>query len=476
MSEFSTSRCHRPLTPRRLDLLVPRGWESDSEAEPGSETGELDEYALPHDIMEAFLVDIEPKAAPPPHFAPPMSDNAVQEAKKAAVPKTTQRDTTWCISLWNEWRDDRNSRSEEQVPSDICALSPEELQRWLSRFMLEVRKMDGKEYCPDTLYHIVCGVMRFLRQNGKPEVDLLKEQCYADFRSTLDAEMKRLKRAGMGSRKRQAEPLTPEEEELLWEKRILGDHSPQALLNSVFFFNGVCFALRSGDEHRRLRFKECQIQVVEKPGECAYLMYTEDSSKNNQGGLKGRKLKTKEVVHHENTTTPSRCPVRLFRLYNNLCPKDRPENAFYLQPLRKPKQDCWFAAKPLGHNPLDSMVKEMCKAAGITGYKTNHSLRATTATRLFQAGVDEQLIMERTGHRSLDGVRSYKRTSPEQRQALSDIVNLTTPQPKKQKMMSPHNPEAATCSQNTQQMGLAPAQISLQSCNNITFNITYGSV
>ena len=277
MSEFSTSRCHRPLTPRRLDLLVPRGWESDSEAEPGCETGELDEYVPPHDIMEAFLVDIEPKAAPPPRFA---------------VPKTTQRDTTWCISLWNEWRDDRNSRSEEQVPSDICALSPEELRRWLSRFVLEVRKMDGKEYCPDTLYHIVCGVMRFLRQNGKPEVDLLKEQCYADFRSTLDAEMRRLKRAGMGSRKRQAEPLTPEEEELLWEKCILGDHSPQALLNSVFFFNGVCFALRSGDEHRRLRFKECQIQVV-KPGERVYLMYTEDSSKNNQGGLKGRKLKTK---------------------------------------------------------------------------------------------------------------------------------------------------------------------------------------
>ena len=475
MSELSTSCSHCSLTPQRLDLLVPRGWESDSEAEPESETCT---YAPPHDIMEAFLVDVESeKPAPPPRFAPPMSDNEVQQVKKAAVPKTTQRDTSWCINLWKEWRDDRNSRSEEQIPSDICALSPHVLQRWLSRFVLEVRKKGGTEYHPDTLYHIVCGIMRFLRQNGKPEVDFLKEEAYADFRSTLDAEMKRLKRAGVGSHKRQAEPLTQEEEELLWEKRILGDHSPQALLNSVFFFNGVCFALRSGDEHRRLRFKECQIQVVEKPGERAYLLYTEDSSKNNQGGLKGRKLKTKEVVHHENTSTPSRCPVRLFRLYNSLCPKDRPENAFYLQPLKKPKQDCWFATKPLGHNPLDNMVKEMCKAAGITGYKTNHSLRATTATRLFQAGVDEQLIMERTGHRSLDGVRSYKRTSQEQRQALSDIVNLSIPQPKKQKVaiMSPHT-ELATCSQSTQQMGIAPAQISLQSCSNITFNITYGSV
>ena len=93
--------------------------------------------------------------------------------------------------------------------------------------------------------------MRFLRQNGKPEVDFLKEEAYADFRSTLDAKMKRLKRAGVGSHKQQAEPLTQEEEELLWEKHILGDHSPKALLNSVFFFIGVCFALRSGDEHGR---------------------------------------------------------------------------------------------------------------------------------------------------------------------------------------------------------------------------------
>ena len=31
--------------------------------------------------------------------------------------------------------------------------------------------------------------------------------------------------------------------------------------------------------------------------------------------------------------------------------------------------------------------------------------------------------MERTGHKSTDGVRSYKRTSENQREALSDILN-----------------------------------------------------
>ena len=35
--------------------------------------------------------------------------------------------------------------------------------------------------------------------------------------------------------------------------------------------------------------------------------------------------------------------------------------------------------------------------------------------------------MERTGHRSLEGVRSYKRTCDEQRIALSDILNRKKP-------------------------------------------------
>ena len=68
-------------------------------------------------------------------------------------------------------------------------------------------------------------------------------------------------------------------------------------------------------------------------------------------------------------------------------------------------------------------MARLCKQAGIEGYKTNHSLRATTTTRLYEKGVDEQQIMERTGHRSLEGVRSYKRTSDRQRRALSDVLN-----------------------------------------------------
>ena len=116
--------------------------------------------------------------------------------------------------------------------------------------------------------------------------------------------------------------------------------------------------------------------------------------------------------------------VRLYKLYNSHCPADRPDHAYYLRPLQKPVSDCWYSNQPVGHNKLDTSISRMCKNAGITGYHTNHSLRATAATRLHQSGsVEEQEIMERTGHRSIEAVRSYKRSSHEQLEQVSDILN-----------------------------------------------------
>lgn len=107
--------------------------------------------------------------------------------------------------------------------------------------------------------------------------------------------MKRLQSASIGSIKKQAEPLTMEEEEQLWEKKILGDHSPKALSNTMMFINGIYFPLQSWVEHHQLRHYPSQIQLVENPRERAYLIYREDTSKNHPGGLKGRKQKQKMV-------------------------------------------------------------------------------------------------------------------------------------------------------------------------------------
>ena len=71
----------------------------------------------------------------------------------------------------------------------------------------------------------------------------------------------------------------------------------------------------------------------------------------------------------------------------------------------------------------------MMAQAGFEGYYTNHSLRVSSATRLFDAEVDEQLIMSRTGHSSTSGVHAYKRTSEKLKLMTSDLLSKSTPTP-----------------------------------------------
>ena len=118
---------------------------------------------------------------------------------------------------------------------------------------------------------------------------------------------------------------------------------------------------------------------------------------------------------------------------------------FYVRPLNKaPESDNapWFSSVPVGKNQLSKMVKDMCSQAQIEGKKTNHSLRASGKNTLFQAGVSEKVIQDRSGHRSLDGLRKYERVSEEQQaSACSALVPMTqsTPEAQASQISVPNN-------------------------------------
>ena len=87
-----------------------------------------------------------------------------------------------------------------------------------------------------TLYVVYC-VLCIQVENLKSI--FFNDKGFAKFKTVLDAEMKKLKAAGICTPRRKSEPLSAKDEELLWEKGILGDHTPQALLNAVFCLNGI---------------------------------------------------------------------------------------------------------------------------------------------------------------------------------------------------------------------------------------------
>ena len=75
-----------------------------------------------------------------------------------------------------------------------------------------------------------------------------------------------------------------EHEQVLWEKGILGEDSPDKLRQTVFFLIGVRFGLRGLKEQYDLRrYPDSQINIVKIDGEDA-LVYREFQSKTRQGG------------------------------------------------------------------------------------------------------------------------------------------------------------------------------------------------
>ena len=224
-----------------------------------------------------------------------------------------------------------------------------------------------------------------------------------------------------------SKPISFEDETKMWVSGALGEDTPDKLRNTVMFLIGLSCALRGGEEHRRLRCPPYDPQIVVKRDidGSEFLVYTEDDKcKTFQGGLKSRPKKCKVIPIHGNRAHPECDLVRLYQKYVSLLPNNGKCQALYKYSLslNRLSPGTWYSDKPMGVNALKGVVKNIAKDAGVEGKFSNHSLRASTATRLFQSGVDEQIIKEVTGHKS-DAVRMYKHSNTQiLREASAKIV------------------------------------------------------
>ena len=169
--------------------------------------------------------------------------------------------------------------------------------------------------------------------------------------------------------------------------------------------------------------KNSQLSLHTDESGAEYLQYVEDVSKSNNGGLAHLRIKNKVVRAYENVEKPERYPVKLYKKYISHVPSETSDNSFYLRPLPKPKGNIWYYKKAAGRETLANVVKKVMGKAGFDGHFTNHSLRRNCVTNLYDNGVPEQVIQETTGHRSVEGVRAYKRTSSAMKRKISAILN-----------------------------------------------------
>ena len=101
-----------------------------------------------------------------------VSDKEVAEARENRVPLSTKRHTLWSRNVYEQWAKARNSEfrdfkqeNEEftRVPS-IDVVTVKELNYWLSKLSVEVRKRDGGDYRHEVVFSLFCGLNRLTRE------------------------------------------------------------------------------------------------------------------------------------------------------------------------------------------------------------------------------------------------------------------------------------------------------------------------
>ncbi len=366
-------------------------------------------------------------ALPESAFSSMLANEEGRIAGNPTVPHRTAIQTSWCTGLWKAWATARLSSplecadAQHELLLDFTAMSPKDIAYWLKKFILEIRKADSEPYSPDSVYSIFAGLNRSLKLSGRGEIGILRDPIFAECREVLENEMSRLQATGNFTRK-SSTSIGIMEENTLWAKGILGDHSPQALVDTLLYYFTFYFGIRGG-EHRRLRHYPSQIQLFEPSEGVPYLLYNEDGSKN---------AKNHQLIHYRNTDNPERCLVRLYKLYNSKCPQDRPNNAFYLRPVARLKyigDPMWYENSPIGHNVLTKTISRLFEEAGVKGNYTNQSIRNTSTSKFFHPDAIDQLIKTL---RSTSGPSNSADSQPFQKiPASTSEDQLANPSPEK---------------------------------------------
>nr|CAD7578250.1 unnamed protein product [Timema californicum] len=295
---------------------------------------------------------------------------------------------TFGVNAWKHWVQTKNAELEKAATNnrklklfkpEILQLTADELNYSLCLFVKEVRKPNGQEYAPDTIYYLCLGIQQYLFENGRID-NIFTDSYYEKFTECLDEVARKFTALYNDSHY----IVTRVEEEHLWESKQLGAHSPHVLLSTLLFFNTKHFNLTTVDEHMQLSFSHIMKHWKRNPNLSGGAKLP-GPSRNvllrfypPQSALDGNSKKKKVYEQQENEENPLRCPVKLYEFYLSKCSAAEdgeievrisvsPESVktrndvFYLLPERScvPDSPVWYSTMALGKEPLIKMLNRV---------------------------------------------------------------------------------------------------------------------
>ncbi|XP_071982920.1 transcriptional regulator QRICH1 isoform X2 [Engystomops pustulosus] len=280
------------------------------------------------------------------------------------------------LEVWKNWAQTKNAELEKdshnrlapigrrqllRFQEDLVSSAVAELNYGLCLMTKEARNGEGHPYDADVLYYIFLCIQKYLCENGRVD-DIFSDPYYIKFTEWLHQIIKTFQP--------RVTPLgfvipSHVTEEMLWECKQLGAHSPATLLTTLMFFNTKYFLLKTVDQHMRLAFSKVLRQTKKNPSnpkdKSTSIRYLKAFGIHQTGQQKGFPVTDDMYAEQtENPENPLRCPIKLYDFYLFKCPqsvKGR-NDTFYLtpEPVVAPNSPIWYSTQPISREQMEQML------------------------------------------------------------------------------------------------------------------------
>ncbi|XP_069499404.1 transcriptional regulator QRICH1 isoform X2 [Ambystoma mexicanum] len=276
------------------------------------------------------------------------------------------------LEVWRNWAQTKNAELEKDAHNRLAPIGRRQLLRFqedlissavaelnygLCLMSRESRNGDGEPYDPDVLYYIYLCIQKYLSENGRVD-DIFSDAYYIKFTEWFHDILKdfqpRITNLGY---------IIPSHvtEEMLWECKQLGAHSPATLLTTLMFFNTKYFQLKTVDQHMKLAFSKVLRQTKKSPSnpkdKSTSIRYLKALGIHQAGQKVTDDMYAEQTENPEN---PLRCPIKLYDFYLFKCPqcvKGR-NDTFYLtpEPVVAPNSPIWYSTQPISREQMEQML------------------------------------------------------------------------------------------------------------------------
>ncbi|XP_061640204.1 transcriptional regulator QRICH1-like [Phyllopteryx taeniolatus] len=272
------------------------------------------------------------------------------------------------LEVWRLWVKRKNAELSQQdktklapigrrqplrFQEDLISSAVAELNLGLSLMTQEARGSEEEQFAPDVLYYVFLCMQKYLFENGRVD-DIFSDPYYTRFGESLHKIL-----TGWKPSVHPLGYIIPSHvtEEMLWECKQLGAHSPWTLLTTLMYFNTKCFRLLTPEQHLKVAFSKVLRHTRKNPTNTKDKATTIRLLKGQSSHKGPDDLYDEQIEDPEN---PLRCPIKLYDFYLFKCPqsvKGR-NDTYYMTPeaVVAPNSPMWYSSQPLTSKQVEQTL------------------------------------------------------------------------------------------------------------------------